>query len=239
MFSQIGVRRSNWPKGKRMSTTTVRLRRHHSPFEKLVAEAAAALQVISGVAHAGRPNPAGGSDSIEDESLSLYEKRHSAGLMRVNHVGEVCAQALYRGQALVARREPTRRMLLESAAEEVDHLVWCDQRLQELGSRTSFLNPVWYAGSFALGLFASLTPERYNLGFMAETERQVEAHLDGHLKEIPAQDSRSRKIVVQMRDDEIKHRKTAQRHGAARLPEPVPGLMKLTSRLMTTSAYWI
>lgn len=222
-----------------MSSTSVRLRRHHTPFEKLIGEVAAALQVVSGVAHAARPNPAGDFNETEDEALSQYEKRHSAGLMRVNHVGEVCAQALYRGQAFVAKREPTRQMLMESATEEVDHLVWCDQRLRELGSRVSFLNPVWYAGSFALGLVASLTPERYNLGFMAETERQVEAHLDGHLKELPAQDSRSRKIVVQMRDDEIKHRKTAQRHGAARLPDPVPSLMKLTSRLMTSSSYWI
>lgn len=218
---------------------TVRLRRHDSLLEKLVRECAAALQVVSGVAHAGRPNPAGVADAFEDESLTHQEKRHSAGLMRVNHVGEICAQALYRGQAFAAKREVTRQMLLESAAEEVDHLVWCDQRLQELGSRTSLLNPVWYLGSFAMGLAASLAPERYNLGFMAETERQVEAHLNGHLKELSAEDQRSRRIVVQMRDDEIKHRKTAQRHGAARLPEPIAGMMKLTSRMMTSSAYWI
>lgn len=222
-----------------MSRTSVTLRRHESPFEKLIGEFAAALQVVSGVAQASRPNPAGAVSVDADGGLSDYERRHSAGLMRVNHVGEVCAQALYRGQAFAAKRAQTRAMLLDAASEEVDHLVWCDQRLRELQSRTSFLNPIWYAGSFALGLAASYAPERYNLGFMAETERQVEAHLEGHLKEMAAKDERSRKIVIQMRDDEIKHRKTAQRHGAVRLPDPVPGLMKLTSRVMTSSSYWL
>lgn len=222
-----------------MSRTSVTLRRHESLLEKLIGEFAAALQVVSGVAQASRPNPAGAEPVDAGDDLSDYERRHSAGLMRVNHVGEVCAQALYRGQAFAAKRAQTRAMLLDAASEEVDHLVWCDQRLRELQSRTSFLNPLWYAGSFALGLAASYAPERYNLGFMAETERQVEAHLEGHLKEMAAKDERSRKIVIQMRDDEIKHRKTAQRHGAVRLPDPVPGLMKLTSRVMTSSSYWL
>lgn len=215
------------------------MRKRETPFEKVVSELAAALQVLSGAAHAGRAYPPGERTDSVSEEISDFERRQSAGLMRVNHVGEVCAQALYRGQAVAARREQTRSMLLEAAAEEVDHLVWCDQRLKELQSRTSLLNPFWYAGSFALGLTASLASERYNLGFMAETERQVEAHLDEHLKKMPQKDERSRKIIVQMREDEIRHRKTAQRHGAARLPDPIPGLMKFTSKLMTSSSYWI
>jgi len=168
-----------------------------------------------------------------------HEQRHAAGLMRVNHVGEVCAQALYRGQATACKREQTRELLRDAAREETDHLVWCDTRLQELNSRPSLLNPVWYATSFALGVLASRAGEKYNLGFMAEIERQVEAHLESHLKKLPLQDTRSREIVVQMRDDEVKHRKTAQRHGATALPAPIPSFMKFISKVMTKTAYRI
>jgi len=223
-----------------MSTVRVKLQRRASILDKLVGEAVAALDVLSGVAVASRENPAGAKAPVnEKDSLTQAEKRHAAGLMRVNHVGEVCAQALYRGQALVAKRQELRSLLLEAAQEEVDHLVWCSERVKELGSRTSLLNPFWYLGSFALGVMASAASEKYNLGFMAETERQVEAHLDSHLESLPAKDDRSRKIVMQMKEDEIKHRKTAQRHGAVKLPAPIPGLMRLTSRLMTSTAYWI
>jgi ubiquinone biosynthesis monooxygenase Coq7 len=159
--------------------------------------------------------------------------------MRINHVGEVCAQALYRGQALAVDREQTKALLREAAREEVDHLVWCQDRLKEVNSRVSFLNPLWYAGSFTLGLIASRAGERYNLGFMAETERQVEAHLNDHLKSLPQDDQRSRKIITQMRDDEIEHRRTAQRHGGVDLPFPVPNVMKIMSKVMTKSAYYI
>ena len=170
-----------------------------------------ALRVLSGNATAGRPNPASAEEL--PTALSDKEKRHAAGLMRVNHVGEVCAQALYRGQASVCREPAARALLLEAAAEEVDHLVWCNQRLSELGSRPSLLNPVWYAGSFALGVVASYAGVPRNLGFMAETERQVEAHLDGHLQTLPPQDERSRQIVRKMKEDEAHHRASAEAAG--------------------------
>lgn len=215
------------------------MRRREGPFDRLVGEVAVALQVLSGAAAASRPYPPGRPVEPAQKTMSSDDQRHAAGLMRVNHVGEVCAQALYRGQALACERTQTRELLREAAREETDHLVWCADRLQELKSRPSLLNPVWYASSFTLGLLASRAGEKYNLGFMAETERQVEAHLESHLKKLPVQDERSRQIVVQMRDDEVKHRKTAQRHGAAPLPVPVPFLMKFVSKLMTKTAYRI
>ncbi|MCJ9713364.1 2-polyprenyl-3-methyl-6-methoxy-1,4-benzoquinone monooxygenase, partial [Bordetella hinzii] len=156
---------------------------------------------------------------------------------RVNHVGEVCAQALYRGQAAVCRDGATRELLREAAAEEMDHLAWCDERLKELGSRPSLLNPFWYAGSFALGVAASVAGVPRNLGFMAETERQVEAHLDEHLHTLPANDERSREIVRQMKDDEAGHRESAERAGGVALPAPVRGLMRAMSKVMTRTAY--
>lgn len=189
------------------------MRRREGFFDQVIGEASVALQVLSGAAVASRPNPAGRRSPDESEVLNQAQQRHAAGLMRINHVGEICAQALYRGQAMAVEREQTKELLREAAKEEVDHLVWCQDRLKELNSRVSLLNPIWYAGSFALGLAASRAGERYNLGFMAETERQVEAHLNGHLKSLPQEDERSRKIVAQMRDDEIEHRRTAQKHG--------------------------
>ena len=215
------------------------MRRREGLFDSLIGEAAVALQVLSGASVASRPNPAGRLTSDEPESLTPPQQRHVAGLMRINHVGEVCAQALYRGQALAVDREQTKALLREAAREEVDHLVWCQDRLKEVNSRVSFLNPLWYAGSFTLGLIASRAGERYNLGFMAETERQVEAHLNHHLKSLPQDDQRSRKIITQMRDDEIEHRRTAQRHGGVDLPFPVPNVMKIMSKVMTKSAYYI
>lgn len=222
-------------------TTLIRraMRRREGLLDQLIGEASVALQVLSGAAVASRPNPAGQAPVDEPEALTPVQQRHAAGLMRINHVGEICAQALYRGQAVAVEREQTKEVLREAAREEVDHLVWCQDRLKELNSRVSFLNPIWYAGSFALGLAASRAGERYNLGFMAETERQVEAHLNGHLKSLPEGDERSRKIVTQMRDDEIEHRRTAQKHGGVDLPFPIPSVMKLMSKVMTKTVYYI
>jgi len=185
-------------------------------------------------AAAGPGGPAAG-----DGSLTPAEKRHAAGLMRVNHVGEICAQALYRGQAAACDDPATRAMLHQAAADEVDHLAWCQRRLTELNSHPSLLNPLWYAGSFVLGLAASRAGVSRNLGFMAETERQVEMHLDSHLKQLPVGDARSRAVVEQMRQDEIGHRLSAERAGAAALPLPVRGAMRALSRVMTGTAYWI
>ncbi|MFA7669869.1 MAG: 2-polyprenyl-3-methyl-6-methoxy-1,4-benzoquinone monooxygenase [Burkholderiaceae bacterium] len=215
--------------------------RRSSPLEDLLAEVGRALQVLDGSAQAGRANPAGPKplNSAELDTLSPAEQRHAAGLMRVNHVGEVCAQALYRGQALFCRDAAIREVLHQAAAEEVDHLVWCRERLDELNSRPSLLNPLWYVGSFSLGAVASRAGIPRNLGFMAETERQVEQHLDTHLEQLPPQDERSRRIVEQMRDDEIEHRTTAETHGAIPLPGPIKLAMRLISKVMTTTAYRI
>lgn len=206
-------------------------------LDAVLAEAGRALQVLTGAAQAGRPNPAGRQHG--ESTLSDAERRHAAGLMRVNHVGEVCAQALYRGQAMLCEDPATQQLLLDAAAEEVDHLAWCRDRLDELQSRPSYLNPFWYAGSFALGLAAGRAGTARNLGFMAETESQVEQHLDGHLTQLPAGDERSRRIVEQMRTDEIGHRTTAQREGAEHLPLPIRLGMRVMAKVMTTTAYRI
>jgi ubiquinone biosynthesis monooxygenase Coq7 len=211
-------------------------RRHAGWADRLLAEAGRALNVLDGSVSHARPYPAGPVPG-HDPALSEAESRHAAGLMRVNHVGEICAQALYRGQALLCRDSTAREVMLQAAEEEVDHLAWCRRRLDELHSRPSLLNPLWYAGSFGLGLIASRAGRARNLGFMAETERQVEEHLNGHLSALPAQDLRSRQVVTQMRDDEIGHRTTAERHGAVPLPSPVRMAMRCMSRIMTTTAY--
>ncbi len=213
--------------------------RQPTRLDQILAEFGHALQVLDGNIQAGRPNPAGPL-SVQEPSapgLDAQERTHAAGLMRVNHVGEICAQALYRGQAAVCRDAAIQAVLLQAAAEEVDHLSWCRERLDELSSRPSVFNPLWYLGSFSLGLLAGRAGVRHNLGFMAETERQVEEHLNSHLERLPAQDRRSRAIVAQMRDDEIGHRNTAEDHGASRLPLPVRLAMRAMSRVMTTTAY--
>jgi 3-demethoxyubiquinol 3-hydroxylase len=171
--------------------------------------------------------------------LSEFEKRESAALMRVNHAGEIAAQALYHGQALVARSAATRQLLLKAANEETDHLAWCETRLKELDARPSLLNPLWYAGSFAIGAAAALLGDRASLGFVVETERQVEGHLDEHLARLPPDDARSRAILQTMRADEIAHGLSAKAAGGAELPSPVRFLMRNTARLMTSAAYWI
>jgi ubiquinone biosynthesis monooxygenase Coq7 len=185
-------------------------------------------------AQAERANPAGDTPELV---LDEAARRHAAGLMRVNHTGEVCAQALYVGQATVARDESTRRDLLHAAQEETDHLAWCDDRLAELHSRPSLLNPLWYAGSYAIGVAAGLAGDGWNLGFVVETERQVEAHLDQHLESLPAGDERSRAILRTMKADEARHADRAQAAGARVLPPPVPHLMALTSAVMKAVAY--
>ena len=194
------------------------------------------LRTMSNVATASRPNPAVG---VAEPGLTEHEKAHSAGLMRVNHVGEVCAQALYAAQSAFAKTPLTREQFQKAGEEEVDHLAWTADRLQELGSRTSLLNPVWYAGSFVLGAVAAKLGDPVSLGFVVETERQVEAHLDRHLDELPANDLRSRAIVTQMRDDEVAHAEAAAGLGAAELPLPVKKVMQAMAKVMTTAAYRI
>jgi ubiquinone biosynthesis monooxygenase Coq7 len=208
--------------------------RHYSPLDRLLIEAQHALGTSLGPARAERANPAG---DLRDPPLDAADRRHAAGLMRINHTGEVCAQALYVGQAAVARDEATRAQLLHAAQEETDHLAWCGDRLRELDSRPSLFNPLWYAGSYAIGLAAGLRGDGWNLGFVVETERQVEAHLDEHLGSLPAGDERSRAIIRTMKADEARHADHAEQAGARRLPQPIPRLMALSSKLMKLVAY--
>ena len=175
----------------------------------------------------------------EPTGLDEVDRRHVAGLMRVNHAGEIAAQALYHGQALMARSAQTREFLLRAAAEEGDHLAWCEQRLGELRSRPSLLNPFWYAGSFAIGAAAAALSDSLSLGFVAETERQVEGHLADHLNRLPASDLRSRRILETMQSDEVEHARAATGAGARDLPAPLRSAMRLTSQVMTRTAYWI
>jgi 3-demethoxyubiquinol 3-hydroxylase len=192
------------------------------------------LRTLSGVTGATRASPA---QAVPEADLDERGRRHAAALMRVNHVGEVCAQALYQGQALTARDPHARATLEQAAREEEDHLAWSAERIRELDGRTSLLNPLWYAGAFAIGAVAGAVGDRWNLGFLAETERQVEEHLAGHLDKLPAQDRRTRTLVEAMRVDEARHRDTALRLGAAELPAPVKRAMRLASGVMTRVAY--
>ena len=205
-------------------------------LDLLWAAADRALHTLAAPATAQRPNPASTETPRE---LLEEQRRHAAALMRINHAGEIAAQALYHGQALTARNPEIRDTLRRAADEEGDHLAWCEERLRELGSRPSLLNPVWYAGSFAIGAFAGACGDRVSLGFLVETERQVEGHLEDHLERLPVGDNRSRRVLEQMKLDETRHGDTAQAAGAAELPAPVKLLMKLTSRVMTRTAYWL
>ena len=205
-----------------------------SPLDRLLDSAQNALSTVAGSPRAERANP---GDSTPDVVLDDAERRHAAGLMRINHVGEVCAQALYIGQAAVARDPATRAHLLEAAQEETDHLAWCADRLRELDSRPSLLNPLWYAGSYTIGALAGLRGDGWNLGFVVETEHQVEAHLEEHLRTLPEADLRSRAILQVMKDDEARHADHAEQAGAKVLPQPVPTLMKAASTLMKAVAY--
>jgi ubiquinone biosynthesis monooxygenase Coq7 len=205
------------------------------PRDRLISALDDGLRTLFASPSASRPIPAHAKHSMEESAA----RRHSAGLMRVNHAGEVCAQALYSGQALVARDRRTREVLEVAASEERDHLAWCETRLNELESRPSILGPVWFAGSFALGIASGLAGDRWSLGFLVETERQVERHLDGHLRQLPGEDHRSRAIVAQMRDDEIRHGQSGEDAGGVRLPSVVRAMMKATATFMTRTAYWV
>jgi ubiquinone biosynthesis monooxygenase Coq7 len=207
-----------------------------SPLDRLLAEAQRGLAGAADDAVAQRDNPGAPQPDVQ---MAARPREHAAGLMRVNHTGEVCAQALYLGQAAVARDDATRAQLLAAAQEETDHLAWCAERLRELHSRPSLLNPLWYAGSYAIGVAAGLRGDGWNLGFVVETERQVEAHLDEHLKRLPAEDLRSRAILQVMKADEARHADHAQAAGARVLPPPIPRVMALASALMKAVAYRI
>ena len=211
--------------------------RDYTPIDRLILNADNAMRTLFGRPRVTeRPNPAAQLDDVE---LGEQERRQVARLMRIYHTGEVCAQALYQGQALTARLPETRQRLERSAQEENDHLAWCASRLADLGDRKSLLNPLFYAGSFAIGALAGLAGDRWSLGFVVETERQVEDHLDGHLTQIPERDERTRAILEQMKADEVHHAQVAKVAGGADLPGPVRGAMRLTSRVMTGAVYWL
>lgn len=211
--------------------------RKHSLIDQLIIGADKALRTLAArQADSPRPSPA---NPLDDAELSDAERRHAAGLMRVNHAGEVCAQALYQGQALTARLPEVRAEMEQAAQEEVDHLAWCQQRLTELNSQPSLLNPLWYSLSFAIGAGAGLVSDRISLGFVAAVEDQVCKHLDSHLASLPEADQKSRAIVSQMREDEARHAQTALAAGGIEFPAPVKSLMTLSSRLMTQSSYRI
>jgi ubiquinone biosynthesis monooxygenase Coq7 len=212
--------------------------RQPQPIDLLLATLQSALTVVTGAPESQRPDPAAG---LRDgaPALSEAERRHAAGLMRVNHVGEICAQALYEAQALVARDADKRALFRQAASEESDHLAWTHGRVKELGERVSLLVPVWYAGAFAIGCAAAALGDRASLGFMAETEDQVEQHLMSHLDRLPPQDRVSRAIVDQMKNDEAGHARSAREHGGMELPLPVRLAMKAAAKVMTTTAYRI
>ena len=211
--------------------------RQLTPLDRLLASANNALRTVATPAgRSARPNPA---EHIIDAELDDRQKAHAAGLMRVNHAGEVCAQALYQGHAAVARDKTIEAQIQQAADEEFDHLAWCEERIHELGEDVSRLSPFWYAGAFAIGAASGILGDRWSLGFIAETEKQVCAHLDSHLEALPEEDAKSRAIVEQMRDEEEEHGDHAIEAGAAELPAPVKRLMQLTAKVMTKTAYWV
>lgn len=207
-----------------------------SPLDRLLIGLERALETVAGNPEAARPSPAA---NVDEAAMDDTERRHAAGLMRINHTGEVCAQALYDGQAALARSDENREHLQHAAAEETDHLAWCAERLKELDSRPSLLNPLWYAGSYAIGALAALAGDPVSLGFVVETERQVEAHLEEHLDRLPLQDDRSRAVLAQMQADEVRHAENAKERGGIDLPFPIPSLMHVSSLIMKTVAYRI
>lgn len=212
----------------------VQMTENRCAADRLIEGLDLALRAVAGVHRAQRPSPAEGRD---EGALDDAQRAHSAALMRVNHVGEVCAQALYQGQALTARDPANREALEHAASEEQDHLAWSAARVDELGGRLSIANPLWYAGALAIGAAAGVLGDRWSLAFLAETERQVEEHLSGHLEQLAAADRRTRAVVEAMRVDEARHRDTAQSLGAAELPGPIKSTMRLMSKLMTSVAY--
>jgi ubiquinone biosynthesis monooxygenase Coq7 len=210
-----------------------------SIVDRLLSSASRALAVMHGTPRVARDYPEETNDHAADAALSEAERAESAALMRVNHVGEVCAQALYEAQAIGTRDPQLRATFLAAANEELDHLAWTQQRINELGGRTSLLNPLWHAGSFAIGLIAARLGDRVSLGFMAETERQVEAHLQGHLERLPSADRASRRVVEAMKQDEAKHADNADHLGGVELPWPARAAMRLAARVMTRTAHHI
>ncbi len=211
--------------------------RQFTAMDRILIQIDEALRLSTGAAPApAQPSPALDLPDLELDSAS---REHVAGLMRVNHAGEICAQALYAGQAATARDERVREAMQQAAAEEINHLAWCESRLEELGSRPSLLNPLWYAGSFAMGAFAGLAGDRWSLGFLRETEIQVEAHLQEHLQRLPVEDARSQAILDQMKTDEAQHARMAEEAGAAELPLPIRTAMAFTAGIMKALAYRI
>ena len=210
--------------------------RFRSPLDQFIVGIDKALRVMGGVTAPTRATPGAHAD---DGNLDAQQQRHSAGLMRINHVGEVCAQALYNAQARFAKSPELRAQFEQAGREEEDHLAWTAQRLAELGSQPSLLNPLWYAGAYAMGTVAAALGDRRSLGFVVETERQVEAHLQSHLEKLPPQDVKSRAIVDQMRLDEIEHGAAAQKLGAAEMPTPVKAVMSVMGKVMTNTAYYV
>ncbi len=209
--------------------------RNLTPLDRLLAGVGNALRTVA--APAGQSRRANPAADIEEAGLDTQQKAHAAGLMRVNHAGEVAAQGLYQGHAVVARDRDIEAQMQQAADEEFDHLAWCEQRLDELGERPSRLSPLWYAGAFAMGTLSGVIGDKWSLGFIAETERQVCDHLDRHLDKLPADDARSRAIVAAMRDEEAEHGKNAVAAGAADLPQAIKLLMQATAKLMTSTAY--
>jgi len=208
--------------------------RHILTIDKIISEFDTGLRTLLAKPHSQRVHPDAG---VAEVALSDAEKKHVSALMRINHTGEVCAQALYSGQALTARDAATSKTMQQAAREETEHLAWCETRIHQLGGRTSVLNPLFYAGSFAIGAIAGALGDKWSLGFLEETEKQVGAHLASHLDQLPEADEKSRKIIKQMQVDEAKHANDAKQHGAADLPLPVKFCMKQMSKLMTTSTY--
>lgn len=208
-------------------------------LDELISEFDRGLRSMTGVSRMSRPLPVPQESAAEPAELSPEERAHAAGLMRVNHVGEVCAQALYQAQKLATRSPSLRAVFNRAAIEEEDHLAWTAKRLEALDSRPSLLNPLWYTGALAIGLAAGRMGDRVSLGFMAETERQVEQHLDSHLDQLPAADRESRAIVEQMRVDEAEHGKSAMDAGGVELPFPARALMRAVSKVMTRTAYYL
>lgn len=209
--------------------------RNYTPFDRLLMNVDQALRTVFGRPETtGRPDPASAASTAP---LTPEQQRHAAGLMRVNHVGEVCAQALYQGQAVTARSGKVRDAMRQAAREENDHLEWCEARVRALDSHLSYLNPLWYAGAFGIGAAAGAAGDRWSLGFVAETERQVVRHLEKHLRELPLDDHKSRAVLQQMHADEARHATAAIEAGARELPAPIRGLMKVASKVMTTTAY--
>jgi ubiquinone biosynthesis monooxygenase Coq7 len=212
------------------------MQRHYTLLDQLCMNLDNAVRTVFGRPPSNRDNPAA---DLQETELTDAQRRHAAGLMRVNHSGEVCAQALYQGQALTARDKRVAQRMAQASEEENDHLAWCEQRLNELGSHTSFLNPLWYTGSFMIGALAGAAGDKWSLGFVAETERQVVKHLQRHLQWLPESDHKSRTIVEQMKVDEGKHATMAVESGAAELPQAIKNGMTLTSKVMTSTVYFV